>query len=587
MPALRPRFSRRTSLLGAAILIVVLVVSELLVRLTHQSSSGGALRTDPAHRMIESAMGFGGAPGTKAAFHARQLSHYAPRTHLQWSPHPISLSRAAIKALLNRVHENDTQQIGGPVTHVNHTSVPGLRAQVTFGHSASKNGKHALVGNAAAGDLNLVDDVAITEHSSGRANSTLEPSTARAGDTIILTGNWFAGRSRDGGQTWEAFDPYSFFGKDFCCDQVVVYSPQVNRFIWSAQSIQGSDGGNHLQLDVSSPDDAFDNPCTYTIDPTWFNLPANTFMDYEDLGTTDKYLYLTTNFFFPPKYAHSQGAAMLRLPLAELADCTQALDGEFAMDSHAYHLRPVQNAGSTMYLATDNISGDSSFHYGSTVRLYSWHDGSGEYSTNDITVPAVNFESSSGGPNGGRCGSEDGVVGNWCQRTSAEISSATLAGGQLILAEQAAAMGSDRPFPYTRLLFVDPSSLSYQDSEDLYNSHVAIQYTALATDTAGDVGGVFAWGGGTGADHYYPGIGLFVVSADGQHNAVDFEDSGDGNACTSREDPNKLRWGDYFTIRPVYPDRSLFAATGFELDGGDCGNGGSVKPHEIEFGPSS
>src|SRR5262249_57965029 len=46
-------------------------------------------------------------------------------------------------------------------------------------------------------------------------------------------------------------------------------------------------------------------------------------------------------------------------------------------------------------------------------------------------------------------------------------------------------------------------------------------------------------------------------------------------------------WGDYLTVRPAFPDRKMFAATGYTMNGGPNASNRSVLPRFVVFGRAS
>ena len=55
-------------------------------------------------------------------------------------------------------------------------------------------------------------------------------------DVVMMSGNWFLRYSTNGGGSFTTADPTTVFpkwsGHDFCCDQIVIYAPSVDRFVW-------------------------------------------------------------------------------------------------------------------------------------------------------------------------------------------------------------------------------------------------------------------------------------------------------------------------------------------------------------------
>ena len=67
-----------------------------------------------------------------------------------------------------------------------------------------------------------------------------------------MTGNWFASKSNDGGNNWSLVDPFTQFPSaagGFCCDQVVIYEPSRDIWIWILQYVR-SGGSNIFRVAV-------------------------------------------------------------------------------------------------------------------------------------------------------------------------------------------------------------------------------------------------------------------------------------------------------------------------------------------------
>ena len=73
-----------------------------------------------------------------------------------------------------------------------------------------------------------------------------EPSVANMGNVVFYTGNWYAARSIDAGQTFSYISPFTTFASvngGFCCDQVANYVPSHDMMLWELQYL--SDGTNN------------------------------------------------------------------------------------------------------------------------------------------------------------------------------------------------------------------------------------------------------------------------------------------------------------------------------------------------------
>lgn len=111
----------------------------------------------------------------------------------------------------------------------------------------------------------------------GYKSNVMESSVGTAGKYVFYTGNWFAARSQNGGKTWSYINPYSGFS-DFCCDQVAIYDPSRNIFIWlrmGGASLVSGNYENRFRLSISK--DAFGSTLWYydfkptNANPAWTN----------------------------------------------------------------------------------------------------------------------------------------------------------------------------------------------------------------------------------------------------------------------------------------------------------------------------
>jgi hypothetical protein len=62
-----------------------------------------------------------------------------------------------------------------------------------------------------------------------------ETNVAVAFDDVFVTGNWFAAYSSDHGAAWSAVSPQDMqkgIAGGFCCDQRILFIPQIYRFVW-------------------------------------------------------------------------------------------------------------------------------------------------------------------------------------------------------------------------------------------------------------------------------------------------------------------------------------------------------------------
>jgi hypothetical protein len=135
----------------------------------------------------------------------------------------------------------------------------------------------------------------------------------------LHTGNWYIDAVDAGSVT--RFDPTAVFSfapalvGGFCCDQVVIYVPRIDRFVWYMQHRADATGTGGFRLASASPSGVRNNFQTAW---TYWDFTADYFgqnnkrLDYPDLAFTDTYLVGTTN-------VPSAGRVVFRIDLQALA----------------------------------------------------------------------------------------------------------------------------------------------------------------------------------------------------------------------------------------------------------------------------
>ena len=394
------------------------------------------------------------------------------------------------------------------------------------------------------------------------ASSTQEPSTDANGGNIFQTGNWYATRSVDNGSTWSYLDPFTLFGSGFCCDQVTQYDADTGRQFWLLQY----DDRLVLANASASGTSAFTNWCSYTINATWYGLPSGTELDYNDISISNNNVNISTNYFGATK-----GAAMVRLPKFSMSACGGFTYNRFdRADNFTFKLVP--GSRDILYFGTN--WGQTN---GSSFRVFAWPENSGSYTYFTRTVASYGFFNRDSGQN---CASRDAVVNNWCQYADSRTLGAYLAGGVIGFSFNAK-QDSAHPFPYTRLVWFRESDRAYLGAGDIWAGWGAIQFLSLAPNAAGRVGGVFAWGGGTGTTHYYPGAATYSTAASSVATDPNYFLSGAGNTCAY---DGLYRWGDYLTVRTYKANPSQWIGAAYAIKGGHCGSTSAyAEPHNVLF----
>jgi len=370
------------------------------------------------------------------------------------------------------------------------------------------------------------------------------------------------------------------FGSGFCCDQVVVYDPGRSVWFWL---LQYNDG--HLVLGNSRD---LVNWCSYTCSPQDFGFIGE--LDYNDLALTTNNIYIVSNIF--PSTGGS-GSTIARLPIDPQLSCSGFGYSFFTRTDLGFTWKPVSGANDVLYWGTNWFG-----TLGSSFRVFKWAENSGTIFWFDSTLGTTfSFETRNSGQN---CGSPDGVVNNWCQFADSRV----LGGARysdpdgtarLVFSFNASQGGPfNLPFPYTERVHFRESDMSYIESDRIWATFAAFQYTSLASNARGHVGMTSINGGGIGtgpgAVHYYPSGSVFINDDIAPTQPWQRADNafGAGNACTDSLNGGLVRYGDYMTTRPYRPTNLAFIGMNYVLgaNAGDCGFGANVEPHQAIFARS-
>jgi hypothetical protein len=391
-----------------------------------------------------------------------------------------------------------------------------------------------------------LDDVA----TSPLTSSICEPTAASSGNNIFVTGNWFASRSTTGGSNFTFVDPFTAFPSaagGFCCDQIVLYDPSRDIWIWILQYIQT--GGSNIFRVAISRGSSFGSWYYWDFSPRALN-PAWTDMwfDYPDAAISANHLYITFNAFNAA--GRFQRAFVFKLPLDTLRNGT-SLGYQWWSTTANGSLRLTQGAMTTMFFASHNG--------GTTLRVYSWPDGGGTLGSFDVNVSAY-----SAGPY-----SAPGPGGvEWLRRTDSRITGAWLTGTRAGFMWTAGA-GPGRPFPYVKVAVVDTFTRSLTGQPDIWNTSSAFAYPAACPNAQGVVGVSLFFGGGTRHPSHVVGF------RDGEAWRLVITRS-------STHGPSGGTWGDYLSCKRYQPQTSEWVASGYTLQGGTDRR--NVAPQYVRFG---
>jgi len=414
---------------------------------------------------------------------------------------------------------------------------------------------------ATADDLTLSANTELSGPGAKQMASTVgEPSVCAAGQVVMYTGNWYAARSADAGQTFQFIDPFSSFpdppNLSFCCDQVVNYIQAIDTFVWLLQygPNSGPQQDNIQRLAFAkSADVAAGNWSLFDITTPGLGVKGQ-FMDFPDLAVGSNFLYVTTNLFTPD--GQLAGAAVVRIPIANIGTPNVAAQAYLSPDPRFNSFRVAQNCGTTAFFAAH---GDTS-----TLRVFSWEETENAPTSQDIGIaPWV-------GGQGYQSLTPDGR--RWLDRTDPRLTGATMAKNELWFAWSVDGGSGGLPNPFVQVAHIDADNLTLLENVNVFDQNSATAYGALSTNSDNEVGISYMIGGA----NKFPSLMVGVLTNSRRDLQVAAGDRGTADG----------QWGDFLTVRPLFPDKKLFAATGYTMNGAGDGSNRDAAPRYVVFGRS-
>ena len=402
----------------------------------------------------------------------------------------------------------------------------------------------------------LLSNRGLTAAETGGQTSTVgEPSLAKFGNEILLTGNWYGSRSSDDGATWTLVNPFTFFPSvdgGFCCDQTAMFDPTKRMAIWLLQYIK-QNGSNTLRIALNGGANMAHNTwIRYDFKPQNLSSDfAGEWFDYNHCALTNNFLYVASNVFRGSDDTFTR-CVVMRFPLDQLR-AGAALNYTYFQTSDNFSLRCTQGATNVMYFASHNSL--------SQIRVFRWPDNANQISRVDVDVAAW-----SAGQYSAPC--SDGS--DWIRRCDPRMTAGYVASGELGFMWTANAR-ENRPFPYCRLVRLrDAETPTLLSQHDLFNSNYAWAYPDVAVNSTGEVGiSVFRGGGSQMPGHVVGtlnrGTGLWQLAA-----------TRDGT-----NGPSDGKWGDYLSCRRDSTDPTTWIAAGYTLQGG--GTRDFIEPRYVRF----
>ena len=397
----------------------------------------------------------------------------------------------------------------------------------------------------------------------GPAAADQESSEAIVGDLVFFTSNWRAGYSTDFGRTFKELSPVTVFGKtpEFCCDQVAIYAPDVDRVFWILQyKNEAKTGENIIRVAWASPaaiaKDAV-HAWSYLDLSSKEIVGTGKCFDQPHVGLVQGYLLMGIN--------QCTGGRVFQSVMFELTLST--IDTPEAQYSYAIS-RPV---GAVPARGEGNLLGivPGMFYFvgqksTSELRVFHWKAGESTVYYDDIPIPTIATLNWSSTTPGGA---------NWMARQAesqaTKVTGATLAGGHLWATWSAGREVEDNEGK-SHLVHAQPaiegtiialnkdgSASASNTPVTYYNNSFAVAMPDLATNAHDEVGLSFMQGGGGTA---YPRHVVGIVTGTPQYafDVPGSADSSTGAGGSTAGDPA----GDYTTVGVEYPAGDCFTSSG-------------------------
>jgi hypothetical protein len=396
-----------------------------------------------------------------------------------------------------------------------------------------------------------------------------EPEAASGGGVVMFTGNADAYFSVDNGTSFTEINPTALFQPGqgtFCCDQVVRYSPVVNRFFWLLQA----NGYQDYVLAVSSPERistaASSGAAPSTAWTTYF-LPPSLFndtklVDFPDMAVGPHALWVDWD-----RVGGNGGKTLARLNLVQLAAGGPINIFFWKMDGGAGFLRLAQQPNNIEYLVgpqdanIDPAASTIHFTSESSPNLFTTELRHAPLSTDNYctTFPPL--------VPGTSCVRR--TAPNWMSRAGYYSRGATVAGSQLWIEFDA---GRDFPGmartswsePHIQLAVYDVTASSsgppvtFHLARELVtvNQTFATAFGELATDPAGDIAMSYSAGGPT----LPPGPYAMVLAGSSTGSVQVASTESVPLSTTNFVDRTQ---GDYSSIQPDGTNQTGFVTAGY------------------------
>ena len=434
------------------------------------------------------------------------------------------------------------------------------------------------------------DPVVVTQYNpqgtSASVGTPPDPNAARNGNVIMLSYNTRVMLSTNGGTNYTELDPTTIFPsgptKDaagnaldngLCCDQIIRYAPQIDRFVWLMQFCGTGTGGcltgiNKVRIASASTQDVLNGAGTtgwtyWDLASATFNLGTTT-MDYPDLAVGDNFLYFSAD-------AVSQGLLVVRIPLNEIRDSqtinmgyTAPSDGTKTDGSTAYGSHVSQNPGDTLFWAGSPKN--------TQIRVFSMAEGSNQYSSRDIDIDSwPNSTIKLNAPDG-----TDNFSFGWPGNA---ITGATRRTNNEAWFAWNTSSNVNFKNAHIEVVEINTSNFSKIAQWQIWNDAYGFADPYLATNGNSEVGIALAWGGADTSPSNYIShavgiLGDFIVWYP--------------ELSTASPVASQIRLGDYFSVSRNPANSLLYDASGYAvLKQPAPATGWYFDPYYIQFGRDS
>ncbi len=359
---------------------------------------------------------------------------------------------------------------------------------------------------------------------------------------MFATANTFAALSKDDGATFTqmSFSGIPGFTGSICCDQVAVFVPKINRFVWTMlmRNIPGQSGRVTVRLMAASPEDLRKSGgqsgwTIWEFTPDIFGFKGPGSFDFPGLAVGDKVLYLNFDGF--------GGFLVCRILLSEIkAGGTLHFRFTDPTDSPGAELGHVtENPGDEVFWAQNNSN--------SQVRVFNWAENSDDFRFRDVDIASWPND-----PSKLTSKTPDGK--DWLSSTSpGRIRGAARFKNSKtdeVWFAWTASRGNSFKQAHVHWIKLDPGhNFKILKQGNVFNDDFAFALPALATNARGELGmSLEAGGGGTFENH--------VVGFQGDQSLH----------RTTNSSVGLTRFGDYVTIHQDQKNPERFDAFGYGME---------------------